>query len=129
MIDILKIAAVAIIAALCAVAVKKNVQELGLVIALAACVLTLILTLGAIQSVMDLLDMLARTAGLSPAVLSPVIKTVGIAILTRIAAEICRDAKENGIASAVETAGAATALVAALPLVRAVLSMMNRLLS
>lgn len=128
MTDILKLAAVAIIAAICAVVVKKNVQELGLVLALAAGVLLLSYSLEAIQSVRDLLDMLADTAGLEPAVLAPVIKTVGIAIVTHVSAEVCRDAKEGGLASFLETSGAACALFVALPLVRAVLDMVMGLL-
>ena len=62
------------------------------------------------------MDELGERAGLSPAVLDPVIKTVGIAILTRISSEVCRDAGESGIAAAVETAGAVLALwIAAAP--------------
>ena len=126
--DILKVAAVAIVAAICAVVVKKNVQELGMVLALAAGVLILTFALGAIGSVRDVLDTLAETAGLEPAVLAPVIKTVGIAIITRGTAEVCRDAKESGIAAFVETAGAAAALFVALPLVQAVLNTVTGLL-
>lgn len=128
MTDILKIAAIAIIAAICAVVVKKNVQELGLVLALMAGVLILSYALGAIQSVRDLLDTLGETAELAPAVMAPVVKTVGIAIVTHVSAEVCRDAKEGGIASFLETAGAACALFVALPLVRAVLDMVVGLL-
>ena len=92
--DILKIAAAAVAAAVCAVVVKQ----------------------------------LGEAAGLSPAVLAPVLKTVGIAILTHISAEVCRDAKESGIAAFVETAGAAVALCVALPLLRAVLDTVTGLL-
>ena len=67
-------------------------------------------------------------AGLSPAVLAPVVKTSGIAILTRLAAELCRDAGESGIAAFVETAGAACALCAAVPLLETVLTMVTGLL-
>lgn len=126
--DILKVAAVAIVAAICAVVVKKNVQELGMVLALAAGVIILTFALGAIGSVRQTLESLAETAGLEPAILAPVVKTVGVAIVTRVSAEICRDAKEGGIAAFVETAGAATALFVALPLVRGVLDTVTGLL-
>lgn len=128
MTDVLKIAAVAIVAAICAVVVKKNVQELGLVLALAAGALILTFALHSIEDIRALLDTLANTAGLAPAILAPVVKTVGIAIVTRITAEICRDAKEGGIASFVETAGTASALFVALPLIRAVLTTVTGLL-
>lgn len=125
---VLKIAAVAVAGALCAAVVKKNAQEIGLAIALAAGVIILTFSLTAIEGVRTLMDTLADTAGLAPAVLAPVVKTVGIAIVTRITAEICRDAKEGGIASFVETAGAALALFVALPLLQAVLTTITGLL-
>ena len=128
MTDMLKIAAVAISAALCAVVVKKQVRELGLVLVLTAGAVILAAALEALESVRALLDELAQTAGLEPAVLAPVVKTVGVAIVTRVTVEVCRDAGEGGIAAFVEIAGAAAALYLALPLVRAVLSAITGLL-
>ena len=126
--DMVKIAAIAVAAALCAVVVKKNVAELGMVLALCAGAIILSCSLGALEGVKELMDTLADTAGLSPAVLAPVVKTVGIAVLTRVSAARCRDAKEGGIAAFVETAGAAAALLVSLPLLKTVLSMVTGLL-
>ena len=126
--DMVKIAAIAVAAALCAVVVKKNVAELGMVLALCAGAIILSCSLGALEGVKELMDTLADTVGLSPAVLAPVVKTVGIAVLTRVSAELCRDAKEGGIAAFVETAGAAAALFVSLPLLKTVLSMVTGLL-
>ena len=126
--DMVKIAAIAVAAALCAVVVKKNVAELGMVLALCAGAIILSCSLGALEGVKELMDTLADTAGLSPAVLAPVVKTVGIAVLTRGSAELCRDAKEGGIAAFVETAGASAALFVSLPLLKTVLSMVTGLL-
>ena len=55
-------------------------------------------------------------------------KTAGIAIVTRLAADFCKDAKEGGLASAVELGGTALALGAALPLMTAVLDVLSQLL-
>ena len=126
--DIVKVGVIAILAALSAVVVKKQVQELGLVLALVAGVLLLSLSMEALEGVRSFLDLLSQTAGLSPAILSPVLKTMGIAIVTKLSAELCRDAKEGGIAAFVETAGTAMALFVSLPLLRTVLSMITELL-
>ena len=126
--SVVRLAAAAVAAALCAVVVKQHAREVGAVLALAAGALLLGAALGAIEEVRALADELGELIGLSPAVLGPVLKTVGIAILTRIAAELCRDAGEGGIAAAAETAGAAAAVLAALPLLRAVLSTITGLL-
>ena len=126
--SVVRLAAAAVAAALGAVVVKQHAREVGAVLALAAGALLLGAALGAIEEVRALADELGELIGLSPAVLAPVLKTVGIAILTRIAAELCRDAGEGGIAAAAETAGAAAAVLAALPLLRAVLSTITGLL-
>lgn len=126
--SIVKIAAVAVVAALCAVTVKKNVPEIGLIIGLTAGVLILVSSVTALKSAKELMETLAKTAGLSPVALAPVIKTAGIAIITKLAAEICRDAKEGGIAALVETAGAVGALFVSLPLIEMVLNVITELL-
>ncbi len=53
---------------------------------------------------------------------------MGVAIITRVTVEVCKDAGEGGIAAFVEIAGSAVALYLALPLVRAVLSAITGLL-
>jgi len=128
MTNIISLGAIAIVAALCAVVVKKNANELGIVLALAAGTIILSQIIGELESVRALMDLLAEKAGISDAILSPVIKTVGIAIVTKVAAELCRDAKEGGIAAFVEIAGAVTALWVAVPLLKTVLSMITGLL-
>ena len=123
-----EIAALAVAAALCALVVKREAGGAALVLGLAAGAVILGQVLGAAEAVRARMDELGERAGLSPAVLDPVIKTVGIAIVTRVAAEVCQDAKEGGIAAFVETAGAACALFVCLPLLQAVLVMVTGLL-
>ena len=123
-----EIAALAVAAALCALVVKREAGGAALVLGLAAGAVILGQVLGAAEAVRAVVDELGERAGPSPAVLDPVIKTVGIAILTRISSEVCRDAGESGIAGAVETAAAVLALWVALPLLRAELDTVRSLL-
>ena len=95
---------------------------------LAAGVLLLGEAVGALASVRGLADSLARTAGLSPQVWRPVWKTVGIGVVAKLASAVCKDAGEGGVAVFLETAGAALALLAALPLVEAVFNTLSSLL-
>lgn len=123
-----KLAAMGIVAALCAAVVRRREQEIGLVLGLGAASLILSAGLGAFSGVLALMEELTAAAELSPAVVGPVVKTVGTAILTRVAAAFCRDAGEGGIASAVELCGTALALSLTLPLLRAVLTTLLELL-
>ncbi len=126
--SILQVAAIGIVVALCAIVVKKQAPEIGFVLVLSSGVLILLLSYPAMKNIVELMTTLAETANLEPVVLRPVIKTTGIAITTKIASEICRDAKEGGIASFLETAGAVFALVVCVPLIEAVLSLVGELL-
>lgn len=123
-----QVAALAAIGAVCAAAIKKQTPDVALVMTLCAATLILTLAMTALRPVRDLMDALAERAGLSVAVLSPVIKTVGVSILTRVTAELCRDAGEGGLASAVEVAGGACALLICLPLFEAVLELILELI-
>ncbi len=118
----------AVTAALCAVVVRRQSPELGLVLGLTAGAVILAYSSAALTEIVGMMHTLADTAGLSPAVLKPMVKTVGVGILTRLTAEVCRDAKENAIAAFVETAGACAALLLCLPLMESVLSMIEQLL-
>ena len=126
--DIVKIAAAAVAAALCCAVVKKQAPEVALALALTAGAVVLWMVVSSLEYVTAFLSDLAQTAGLSTAVLSPVLKVAGISIVTHTAGGLCRDAKESGLASFLEFAGTVTALVVTVPLIRAVLSTVSGLI-
>ena len=125
----LKGAAVAVTAALCAGVVRRGAPEIALVLSLAAGVWVLLSAADSLAAVAALMEELSQLAGLDRSVVEPVFKTVVLSILTKLAAEVCRSAGEGGIAAAVETAGTALALAADLPLVRGVLELMRGVLA
>ena len=124
-----KLTAVGVTAVVLSAVLKKNTPELALLLALAAGLWMLFLVADGLGAVVVLMEELAGQAGLSEALLEPVMKTVALSILTRLTAEICRSAGEGGVAAFVETAGTVLALLAALPLVRAVARLMGELLT
>lgn len=124
----MKVAAAALAAAVCAVVVRKQAPELGMVLAVCAGAVILLYCSGALRAAVGLMDKLVEVGGLSAQVVEPAMKTAGIAIVTRLSADFCRDAKEGGLASAVELAGTALALVAVLPLMSAVIEMLTGLI-
>ena len=104
------------------------VQEIALLLALAAGLWMLGLAAGGLAQLAALMEELAGMAGLSEEILEPLFKVVAISILTRLAVEICRGAGENGVAAFLETAGTVASLAAALPLARAVTTLMAEIL-
>ena len=124
-----KLAAVGVTAVVLSAVLKRTTPELALLLTLAAGLWMLALAADGLGAAAALIRELAQQAGMAEALLEPVVKTVALSILTKLTAEICRSAGEGGVAAFVETAGASLALLAALPLVRAVAQTMGELLS
>ncbi|WP_251318040.1 stage III sporulation AC/AD family protein [Flintibacter muris] len=123
-----KLAAVGVTAVALSAVLKRGTPELALLLALAAGLWMLALAANGLGAVVALMEELAQQAGLSEALLEPVFKTVALSILTKLTVELCRSAGEGGVAAFVETAGMVLALLATLPLVRAVAQLMGELL-
>ncbi len=126
--DIFKLAAVAVMAALWAATLRGRTPELALVLVLAAGAALLGEAGRAMASARGVADALGQTAGLSAQVWAPVWKTVGIALVSRLSAAVCRDAGEGALGAFLETAGTALALGATLPLLELVLEVLGGLL-
>ena len=69
----------------------------------------------------------AAAGGLPPELLAPLVKTLGIALVSRLGTEICRDAGQGAMAAVLETAGAFGAVLVSLPLVRAAWELLRSL--
>ena len=126
---LLKIAAGAVTAALCAAVLRKNSPEFALLVMLYAGVWVLIQVVLSMGQVIRIMTHLVNIAKLDTRVVEPVVKVVGISIITRITREVCRSAGDSGIAAIVETAGTVLALAATLPLAQAVVEMITGLLA
>ena len=126
--DMMALGALGVAAALCAVVVRQKAPELAVVLVMAGCVLLLWETLPVLETIRDVLEELADLAALSPQVLRPMLQTVGLAVVTRLAGSLCRDAGESGLAAFIELAGAAAAVLVALPLLKMVLQLVGELL-
>lgn len=123
-----KFTAAAVVAAVLALVLKKQVPELALLLALLTAVLLICGVFSVISAMREFLDALAELAGLRPAVLTPLLKTLVIAIVCRLAADVCRDASQMALASSVELAGTVMSVYVSLPLLHAAVEMIRTLI-
>ena len=126
--QIFPIAAVALIGSLSALFLKREVKELSLLLSIVTSVILLSLVTAGALEILSLLRQLAETAEISDALLAPMLKVLGIEVVTNLVANICRDAGEGGVASAVELTGAICALYTSIPVIQAVLMLIEELL-
>ena len=122
---LMKAAAIGLTGALVALLLKKTAPEMALALSLAVCIMGAGLAAELIAQLKQIIDLARSQTGLSPAIVEPVLKCVGVGVVTRLAADLCKDAGQGAIASAVELTGAACAMATALPLIRSLLQMIG----
>ena len=126
--QVIRFSAAALLATAVCLLLRRSNPELQVPIAVALCA---VVDAGAVALLGPVRDFLARTealSGLDGAYFLPVVKCVVIGILSKGAADLCRDGGQSAIAGAVELGGTVAALYAALPLFTTLLGLLERLL-
>ena len=121
--EILKIVAIAIVCALLCAVLKQYKPEYAIVVQLAASVLILLLVASAMGDLINAIRELIDGSGIDTGYLTLLLKALGVAILTQLAADACRDSGETALSNKVELAGKVTILLLCLPLVKAMIQL------
>lgn len=125
---VVQAAGLCVIGALLALLVRRGSPETALLLALAAAAAVLALLVPVVGELWELLRQLEAYSGVSEELFAPLYKTAAIALVVRAGSGLCRDAGESALAVVLETAGSLCALLAALPLMRAVLDLLVELM-
>ena len=121
----MRFCALCVTGALLAVLLKRTNPDMALLLALAVCGAVLLLA-EPLEEIRDFLTQLADGGQLPAELFAPLVKTVGVALVSRTGSDLCRDAGEGAMASLVETAG--VAILVSLPLFQAAWDMLRSLL-
>ena len=114
--DIVKIAAVGLVAGLLAIIIKKNNPELSVQISIAAGIMIFLMVADQLVYAVDFLrNFSEQYEGVYEGV-KVVLKITGIAYVCEFAVQILRDAGENATASKIELGGKVMIMVVTLPL-------------
>ena len=103
---------------------RKQSPEQSLLLVLAIVAVVMARVLGLAAPLLEKLRELFDQAGVDSHHVSILLRTVAAALVTRLCADLCRDGGSQALGTAVELAGAAAALLIALPLLEAVTSLM-----
>ena len=122
---LIRAAAIGMIASVIGMLVKKNSPEMALLLSVSAGIIIIGLAINMLSGLKDFIEDLADGAGISHAILLPVIKSIGIGIAGRIASDVCKDAGHSSSASAVELTAAIAAIYVSIPLMRTVIHMLQ----
>lgn len=108
---------IAIISAVLYTLIKKFSPEFSALVEIGATVIVLLI---AYPYLCDIVDFLA-ISDIDTEYIKLLLKTVGVAILTQFAADICIDSGETALASKIEFAGKSVILALSLPTVKTLL--------
>lgn len=124
---VVKSAVAAVAAAILSLVIKKSNPELALTLGLIAAVLAVYFAIHAIQPVLNVVEELKDTASLAGDIYVPVLKCLGIGIITQIGSGLCKDAGQSAAGTGVELCGTAAAILCTLPLISRILTIIGEL--
>ena len=118
---------IGIIAVIFATVLKKHCTELSLLLGLGTGVIIGIFFLRLLKPILSFAEELRQLSGLSSELLEPVIKCLGIGILSQISVNVCSDSGQNAIGKMIEISGCVLCLYVSLPLFRGVITLLGSL--
>lgn len=121
--EVMKIAAAAIITAALYSLIKQIKPEMCVTVLLGGLALICFLSVGSLLAVVEQAQSVLTLSLIDKQNVEILFKGLAICVITQIAANVCYDNSCHSIASAVELCGKAMALVAVLPLLRAITSL------
>lgn len=125
--EILQVVGFALVAAVLAVALRREKPEIALLVGLGAGALVFLAFAGKIGTILTVIEGVAQRAGLNLLYLEVLLKIVGIAYLAEFGAQLCRDAGEGALAVKVEFAAKILILLLALPVILNLLDLLLQL--
>ena len=125
---LIRAAAAAAVGSVLALLRKKHAPEQGMALSILTGAVIVWLSAGAAVRVTQVFTDLADKGEIPSIYLSPVMKCIGIGLITDLTAGLCRDAQQGGVASAVELCGTLCAVYVSLPLISSLLATVEKLL-
>lgn len=122
MVWVLKLTAAAMVSGLFAVLLQKTAPANALMLSMAVTVMLALASISFLEPILNFLQRLEKTCGVSSVYSTILIKCMLISLITRLGVSVCKDAGQAGMASMLEIGGTLSAVLIAIPLFEALLS-------
>ena len=118
---LLKVCALSLVGIFTVNGLKRTLPEMSAAATLALLLGLVAVAAGAVGKCVMLISELAEGAGISESLMTPLLKCVGVSIVSKIGGDLCRDSGMSAVASYIELVGGAVAIVISMPLMFTVL--------
>lgn len=122
---IFKAAATALFSAIVGLLIKRYNPEISVLLSACAVAVISIAALDFASELKTLVKTVKTLVGTSDMLITPILKCVAVAVVTKLTSELCRDSSQAASASAVELAGTLCAMSVAMPLIISALKLIG----
>jgi len=122
---IAKNAAAAILASTVCLLIKKQNPEFSLAISAALSALIMLASSTLLSSIKELINCAVDMLGASTTLIRPILKCMGVGLISKFGSDICRDASYSALASSLELCGTLCAAALAVPVLISTLKMIG----
>lgn len=127
--EIIKFAVIGIICAVLTVVVRQSRPDLAIIVQLAGIVILAIFAAEYLKNIFAQTDgLFAEVSLISDGYITLLVKILGIAVVTKIGADICSDSSNSALATVVELVGKAIILAMCLSLIKTLAELAKGLL-
>ena len=123
-----KAAAAALIAVILSLALGKQEKDIGTILSIAVCCMVMVSALVYLEPILEFLRELETIGDLQGDFLGILLKALGIGLVAEIASTVCVDAGNGSMGKTIHTLGAAAILYLSLPVFRAMMDLLRRIL-
>ncbi len=128
MMNIVLIVGLCITASILCKIVEKNTKEIAVGISLVGVVVVMLVIIGKISQINNTVTDLFSKAELSHEYMEILFKSAGICYITQIGVDTCKDCGENSLANVVELAGKISVMSITLPIINALVTIIEGIL-
>ncbi len=115
---ILKITLVAIVCTVCIVLIRQYKPEISVLVQLAGLAAILFIGFEIVSGVISYLQSVLSQGFIDSAYITLLLKALGIAVVSKIGGDLCRDSGNSALAFGVELAGKAAILTMTMPMIK-----------
>lgn len=125
---VLKVIFGALIAVILGLMLRQQGKDIALLLSTAVCCMVIAVGISYLTPVVDFVRELQANTGMDPAFIRIILKSVGIGLVAEIAGLICTDAGNAALAKTIQILATAVILWLALPLMRALLELVRKMM-
>ena len=125
----LQVAIIGIVAIVLATQFKSTRSEFATYISVAACIIILFIGTSKLSSIIEGIAKIQSFININPTYLGILLKIVGITYIAEFASALCKDAGHGAIANQIELVGKLTILAISMPILLALLELINDFLA